>query len=84
MVKNSIQKMTYDKINDVLYVTFVPDSDSYGDETGGVVLLRDMDTDAITGLTIFSPKKFKAAREKDLALVAKNTGRQFDLSHVSF
>lgn len=82
-MKNSIQKMTYDKANDVLYVTFSPNSDSYGDETGGVVLLRDMDTDAITGLTIFSPKKLKAAREKDLALVAKNTGFHFDLSHVS-
>lgn len=76
--------MTYDKVNDILYVTFVSDSDSYGDETGGVVLLRNMDTDAITGLTIFSPKKYKAAREKDLAKVAKDTGFHFDLSRVTF
>lgn len=43
-----------DEQNGVLYVKFAPTDNSYGTESpDGIVTLRDMDTDEITGFTIF-------------------------------
>lgn len=49
--------MTYDEEYDVLYITF-EDKPSYGEEKiAGIVILRDINTDKITGATIFDFKK---------------------------
>ncbi len=45
--------VNYDSENDVLYLGFGDRNNSYGDEIlPGVIVLRDMDTEEITGLTI--------------------------------
>ena len=42
-----------DRKNDILYLCIYDCSNSYGDESDeGVIVLRDMDTDQITGITI--------------------------------
>lgn len=47
-------KICYDKQFDVLYCTIGDTSNSYGDEVGDkIVLLRDINTNDITGITIF-------------------------------
>ena len=84
MACNSIRKVTYDNANDVLYVNFIPHRMAYGDEYGGVVLMRDMDTDEVIGLTIFNPKSHPREREKDLIDVANTVGFDFNLNQVSF
>lgn len=48
-------KINYDRRFDTLYVTMSNNLNSYGDETlGNVIVMRDMDTDAVTGITILS------------------------------
>lgn len=48
----------YDEENDVLYVGLKDRNNSYGDDIDDLIVLRDMDTDEITGFTIldFSEK----------------------------
>lgn len=44
----------YDCLNDVLNIKFADTSNSYGDEIqDGIVVLRDLDTEEVTGVTIF-------------------------------
>lgn len=60
-------KMTvkFDKIHDILYVAIADRSKSYGDELeNGLVVMRDMDDDTVTGITIFDFQK--KAREESL------------------
>lgn len=53
MIK-TVKHYEYDDKFGVLYITFSDTSNSYGDEKlNGIVWLRDMDTEEITGLTIF-------------------------------
>lgn len=63
-----IKKAMYDNRNDILYVHFSNycDGASYSDEYSGVLIQRDMNTDEITGITIFYPKKDSDLRKKDL------------------
>lgn len=77
MTSKSIQRIDYDDKNDVLYISFVVNSMSYGDEYGGVVIMKDMKTDDITGLTILSPKTHRSARERDLKEVYAKEGLDF-------
>ena len=43
----------HDKDNDVLYIGIGDRSNSYGDEEEeGIILLRDIDTEELTGVTI--------------------------------
>lgn len=84
MTSKSIQRIDYDDKNDVLYISFVLNSMSYGDEYGGVVLLKDMRTDDITGLTILSPKKHRSERERDLKEVFAKEGLDFHLNQCVF
>lgn len=55
-------KINYDRRFDTLYVTMSNNLNSYGDDTlGNVIVMRDMDTDAVTGITILSfLKKYKS------------------------
>lgn len=62
--------VNWDKKHDVLYLKIDDTKNSYGDETKeGVVILRDMCTDAITGITIFDfIKKCKDGSVENLDL----------------
>lgn len=55
-------KINYDKRFDTLYVALGDKSNSYGDDSmGSVIIMRDLDTDEITGITILSfLKKYHA------------------------
>ena len=45
--------VNYDKENGVLYLGFADQNNSYGaEETDNVILLRDIDTEEITGVTV--------------------------------
>lgn len=45
----------YDKKHDILYYTIMDKSNSYGDEEpDNIVLMRDIDTDILTGITIMN------------------------------
>ena len=74
---NYIQSKTYDRINDILYIKFASTSMSYGDETeDGVVVMRDIITDEVTGVTIMYPKRDYAIRVQQL----KRLGLDVDIS----
>lgn len=48
-------KINYDNRFDTLCVVLSDNSNSYGDDTlNNIILMRDMDTDEITGVTILS------------------------------
>lgn len=51
-------KVDYDQKFDVLYYNISNTENSYGDEIGdNIILLRDIDTDKITGITILGYKR---------------------------
>ena len=51
-------KINYDNEFDILYISFNSTINSYGDDRyAGIVILKDIDTDNITGVTIFGFKK---------------------------
>lgn len=60
------KKINYDKKYDTLYYCMFSTANSYGDDIdGNIVLMRDMDTEQITGVTIIGYKKhFKNNNEK--------------------
>lgn len=46
--------LNYDEKNDILYLGLADKSNSYGDEIiSGLIVMRDLLTDEITGFTIF-------------------------------
>lgn len=46
-------KLDYDKRHDTLYVALGDKSNSYGDDSQpGIIVMRDIETDCITGFTI--------------------------------
>lgn len=55
-------KIDYDRRFDTLYAAVSSNLNSYGDDSSnGVVIMRNMDTDAVTGITILSfLKKYKS------------------------
>lgn len=63
-------KLDYDEEFDVLYISFGTPRPSYGEEdTPGIVVLRDIHTDEITGVTIFDFKqRLEDGTIKDLKL----------------
>lgn len=62
--------LSLDRKNDILYIKINSTNNSYGDETeNGVVILKDLEDDNITGITIFDfVKRYKENRIKDLKL----------------
>lgn len=53
------QTIDYDKKFDVLYCKIANTDNSYGDEIdNNIVILRDMETDSVTGVTIIGYEKF--------------------------
>ena len=74
----SIHNRDYDSLNDILYISFASTANSYGDESiDGIVILKDIDTDEITGLTVFSP----SAKAKQRRLQLDSLG--FDFVDIS-
>ena len=69
---------------DVLYVTIADRSHSYGDESDdGVVTMRDMTTDEITGFIIFDfMKKYKAGILPKLNLPIKIIFSPSDIQRI--
>ena len=68
-MNNCIHNAIYDSSNDVLYIHFTskPAKNSYGDEVvDGIVIFSDMDTDEMTGITIFYPKRDLRDRLREL------------------
>jgi len=52
-------KIDYDNQFDILYCSISDTSNSYGDEIdSNLVVLRDMDTNEVTGVTIMAFEKF--------------------------
>ena len=46
-------KMNYDKLNDIMYISFVDSGSSYVEEVDSYLLVRyDMDTNKLNGITI--------------------------------
>lgn len=69
----------YDSKFDVMNYIFGDTSNSYGDEDlGNIVILKDMDTDAITGYTIMNFKRICQERSKDY----KYLSNLFDIDFV--
>lgn len=62
------RKVTYDRCNDVLYVSFDGDrGHSYGNgEENGIEEMLDMDTDQVTGLMVFYPLLRQQERQSAL------------------
>lgn len=53
------QTIDYDKKYDVLYCKIANTDNFYGDEIdSNIVVLRDIETDTVTGITIMGYKKF--------------------------
>lgn len=77
-----VGRVEYDAFSDVLHVTFVSERRAYGDEYGHVTLMRDMSTDEITGLIIFSPKRKQEEVINDLKRVENETGFIFNLDDI--
>lgn len=51
-MQKDMMKLNYDNENDVLYIGLGDGKNSYGDDSeAGVIYLRDIDTDKLTGLT---------------------------------
>lgn len=69
-----IQKASYDRLNDVLYIDFDNARRmSYADEgPRGIEIMRDMISDEITGLVIYYPKKCLADRQAKIEKLGLN------------
>ena len=58
VMSSTPNKVDYDQKFDVLYYNMSNTENSYGDEIDdNIVLLRDIDTDKITGITILGYKR---------------------------
>lgn len=65
-------KVDYDQKFDVLYYNMSNTGNSYGDEIDdNIVLLRDIDTDKITGVTIIGYNKFFVVNSQKINLLSK-------------
>lgn len=68
LANKRIQKTTYDRNNDILYVSFAnAQGKSYADGGPfGIEIMRDWNTEEITGLMVYYPKKEMADRQQKL------------------
>ena len=63
-----IQKKNYDQNNDILYITFDnAKGTSYADAGPfGIEIMRDWDTEEVTGLMIYYPSRYMNDRQQKL------------------
>lgn len=65
-------KIDYDQKFDVLYYNISNTENSYGDEIDdNIVILRDIDTDKITGVTIIGYNKFFVVNAQKINLLSQ-------------
>ena len=69
-------KVDYDKEFDTLYVELTDNSNSYGDPIGSVILMRSIETDAITGITVLSYRRQR--NSGSLPILPEETGLTFE------
>lgn len=80
MDNSFILRSRYDEINDILYLHFTPSAlrcYSDCDMFESIVLRREIDTNAIVGITIFDPKRCQYQREEEL----RQLGYSFNLKN---
>lgn len=80
LTKYMIKKTSYDANHDLLYITFTTDrSQSYGEqEEDGIEVMRDMETEEITGLMVFDACDENKIRQKSL----QNLGFDINVSNM--
>lgn len=66
----------YDEKNDILFVHLSPDnSNSYGEEIDkNIIIMRDMDSDEITGVMLYGFNKYVKNDPEKQALLQKSLG----------
>ena len=72
MEKRFIQKVNYDRVNDVLYLTLnTSRGRSYADSESpiGIEILRDIETDVITGFVIYYAEEQERTRREELSKI---------------
>lgn len=75
-------QVDYDKRFDVLYVALSDKKHSYGDDSRpGLVIMRDLDSDQITGFTVFSFSK--RMQDHSLSSLLKSASLSIDESVFS-
>lgn len=53
MIPQKVRKVIYDGENDIVYIAFSNQNNSYGDDISeNIIIRRDWDNDEITGVTI--------------------------------
>lgn len=71
-MSSTLNKIDYDQKFDVLYYNISNTENSYGDEIDdNIVILRDIDTDKITGVTIIGYNKFFVVNAQKINLLSK-------------
>lgn len=64
------QTINYDKKFDVLYCKIANTDNSYGDEIdNNIVILRDIETDSVTGVTIIGYEKFVKKNKQKIKII---------------
>lgn len=78
-MRSIVKRFDYDSNSDILYCTFRDKSNSYGDEDpDNIVVMRDIDTDIITGITILN--FMTMYKNKDMRI--KNVSEYIDIDSV--
>lgn len=70
-MQSYMTKTKYDAVNDILYIKMTTNPiASYGEEKeDGVVVLRSIENDEITGLMVYYPKRDRTKRESQLSKI---------------
>lgn len=57
-MRGKMKIFDYDKVNDILYLTFGNTDNSFGEEDpDNIIILKDLETEEITGVTVLNLKK---------------------------
>lgn len=77
------QTIDYDKKYDVLYCKIANTDNSYGDEIdNNIVVLRDMDTDIVTGITIIGYEKFVKQNTQKINIIRQYININFPKNDI--
>jgi len=72
MNRYTLEKINYDNDHDVLYCRFSDTNNSYGDEfIDNIVLLKDFDTDVLTGITVLDFVKMCHLHDPRIKTISK-------------
>ena len=79
-MKSITGKLQYDQEIDILYYTRLNECDSYGDENpDNIVIMRDIESDAVTGITILNFARMYRMKDARLKVVEEF----FDVKNVT-